>query len=49
MVLEKTLADPVQTDPRFRQVLPSSELMRWPRNWPCWPAHFFGGITHGQL
>lgn len=49
MVLEKALADPSRKDPRFRQILPSSELLPWLRNWPCWPAQFQGGLRYGRL
>ncbi len=49
MLLEKTLADVSKKDPRFTQVLPSTELLPWTRNWPCKPALFQGGINYGTL
>ena len=44
MVKEKTVATPSRADPRFRNVLPSSELPRWKRHWPVWPTHLHGEI-----
>ena len=50
MVKEKTIASPNQADPRFLNVLPSSEIPRWKRTWPVWPTRFHGGIpAHGQM
>lgn len=49
MVLEKALADPCRRDPRFGQVLPSTELMPGWRNWPCVPTLFHGGLSYGAL
>jgi hypothetical protein len=49
MVIEKTLADRSKTDPRWLQVLPSSELAGWKHQWPVHPTHFHGGINHGQI
>ena len=49
MVLEKALADSSRRDPRFKQILPSSELLPWLRNWPCRPALFQGEIRYGTL
>lgn len=49
MVLEKTLADASKRDPRFKQVLPSSELVDWKRFWPVRPTHFHGGIAYGRF
>jgi hypothetical protein len=47
MVKEHALADPSRSDPRFKQVFPSSELGRFKRQWPVVPTHFFGGINYG--
>jgi len=47
MVLEKTLADPSPRDPRWLQVLPSSELANWRRQWPVLPTFMHGGIQYG--
>ncbi len=49
MVLEKALADVSRRDPRFKQMLPSTELLPWARNWPCIPTLFQGGISYGRL
>ena len=49
MVLEKSLADTSKKDARFKQVLPSTELLPWLRNWPCWPSLFQGEIRYGSL
>ena len=50
MVKEKTIASQNRTDPRFVNVLPSSEIPRWRRQWPVWPTHFHGGIPDaGQM
>ncbi|HUS25614.1 MAG TPA: hypothetical protein VM369_11765 [Candidatus Binatia bacterium] len=49
MLLERELADVSKKDPRFKQVLPSTELLPWARNWPCLPSLFQGGIQYGQL
>ena len=49
MVKEKALADPNPRDPRFLNVLPSSEMANWKRQWPVLPAFFYGGMSYGQL
>jgi len=49
MVKEKTLADPGTADPRWLQILPSSELAPWKRQWPVIPTHVHGGIDYGTL
>lgn len=49
MVLEKSLADVSKKDARFKQVLPSTELLPWARNWPCVPSLFQGEIHYGSL
>jgi hypothetical protein len=46
MVIEKTLADPSPRDPRWLQILPSSELAPWRRHWPVVPTFHHGGITY---
>ncbi|MDQ3936341.1 MAG: hypothetical protein M3340_17110 [Actinomycetota bacterium] len=46
MVKEHAVADPSPRDPRWKQVLPSSELARFKRQWPVVPTHFFGGISY---
>lgn len=49
MVLEKALADVSKKDPRYKNILPSTELLPWMRNWPCVPTLFQGGINYGSL
>jgi hypothetical protein len=49
MVKEKALADPNPRDPRFLNVLPSSEMANWKRQWPVLPAFFYGGMSYGQI
>lgn len=49
MIKEKTLADPSRSDPRWLQILPSSELAPWKRFWPVVPTHHHGGISYGQI
>jgi hypothetical protein len=49
MVKEKCLADPSRRDPRWLQILPSSELASWKRQWPIVPTHRHGGIEYGRI
>ncbi|MBJ7330863.1 MAG: hypothetical protein JHC95_13260 [Solirubrobacteraceae bacterium] len=49
MVLEKTLADPCRDDPRWRQVIPSSELAALRRGWPIRPTYRHAGMNYGQI
>jgi hypothetical protein len=49
MVVEKTLADPSPRDPRWRQVIPSSELLNTRRQWPIKPTHRHGGLHYGTV
>jgi hypothetical protein len=49
MVKEKTLADPCKDDPRWLQILPSTELAPWKRFWPVVPTYVHGGIEYGKL
>lgn len=49
MVVEKTLADRSRRDPRWLQILPSSELAPWRRQWPVLPTFVHGGIGYGEL
>lgn len=49
MELEKVLADPCPSDPRWLQVLPSSELTSQRRQWPIRPTHRHGGLDHGRF
>lgn len=49
MVKEKTMADPSPRDPRWLQILPSSELAPWKRFWPIVPTFHHGGIDYGTI
>lgn len=49
MVKEKTLADPCRDNPRWLQILPSTELAPWKRFWPVVPTHAHGGIEYGTI
>ncbi|MGW4241376.1 hypothetical protein [Nocardia sp. NPDC004722] len=49
MVKEKTMADPCRHDPRWLQILPSTELADWKRFWPIRPTYAHGGIDYGVL
>ncbi len=49
MVKEKTLADPCKADPRWLQILPSTELAPWKRFWPVVPTYVHGGIEYGEI
>ena len=49
MIKEKTLADPCQADPRWLQILPSTELAPWKRFWPVVPTYAHGGIEYGEI
>lgn len=49
MIKEKTMADPCKDDPRWLQILPSTELAPWKRFWPVVPTYCHGGIAYGQI
>lgn len=49
MVKEKILADPCSSDPRWLQILPSTELAPWKRFWPVVPTFVHGGIAYGTI
>ena len=49
MIKERALADPCKRDPRFTQVLPSSELAQWKRQWPVVPTFVYGGMASGVI
>ena len=49
MVKEKALADPNRADPRWMNVLPSSELPAWKRQWPIVPSFIYGGMNYGAI
>jgi hypothetical protein len=49
MVKEKTLADYSPRAPEWKQILPSSELVSWKRQWPVVPTHQHGPLSYGTL
>jgi hypothetical protein len=49
MVKEKLIADPCRRDRRWLQILPSSELAPWKRQWPVLPTFVHGGLEYGRL
>ncbi|MGI8631089.1 MAG: hypothetical protein ACR2NA_00865 [Solirubrobacterales bacterium] len=49
MIKEKALADPSRRDPRWLNILPSSEMPAWKRQWPIAPTHFHGGLAYGVV
>jgi hypothetical protein len=49
MVKEKTLADASKRDPRWLQILASSELADWRRFWPVRPTFSHGGLSYGNI
>ena len=36
-------------DPRWLQILPSSELAPFKRQWPVLPSFLHGGLNYGEL
>jgi len=49
MVMEKMVAEPSRRDPRWRNILPSTELAPWKRNWPVVPTFHHGGMSYGDI
>ncbi|MEV6661421.1 hypothetical protein [Nocardia fluminea] len=49
MVKEKTMASPSPRDPRWLQVVPSSECAAWKRQWPVVPTFTHGGLDYGTI
>ena len=49
MVKEKTLADASPSAPQWKQILPSSELVSWRRQWPIVPTHHHGPLNYGRI
>jgi hypothetical protein len=49
MVKEKTLASPSPRDPRWLQIIPSSECAPWKRQWPVVPTFSHGGLDYGTI
>jgi hypothetical protein len=49
MLKEKAVADAHREDPRWANVLPSSELVRRRISWPVAPTFFYGGMNYGAV
>jgi hypothetical protein len=49
MVKEKTMASRSPRDPRWLQVVPSSECANWKRQWPVVPTFTHGGLDYGTI
>jgi hypothetical protein len=49
MVKEKALADPNRDDPRWMNVIPSSEMPALKRQWPVMPSFQYGGMNYGHV
>ncbi|HVS28588.1 MAG TPA: hypothetical protein VHE14_03495 [Solirubrobacteraceae bacterium] len=49
MIKEKAVADVNRRDPRWLNVLPSSELVAQRRSWPVVPTFFYGGMNYGRI
>ena len=49
MIKEKAVADVNRRDPRWLNVLPSSELAHLKRSWPVVPTFLYGGIDYGRI
>ena len=46
---EKTMASRSPRDPRWLQVIPSSECASWKRQWPVVPTFSHGGLDYGTI
>ena len=49
MLKERAVADPNPRDPRWRNVMPSSELTDHMRHWPVRPTFTYGGMAYGAI
>lgn len=49
MIKEKEMASYCQKDPRWKQILASSECANWKRQWPLVPTITHGGINYGEI
>src|SRR5579884_1558563 len=49
MIKEKALADFSKSDPRWKQILPSSELVASKRQWPVVPTYRHGPLSYGTI
>ncbi|MCB0929171.1 MAG: hypothetical protein U0R77_04470 [Mycolicibacterium insubricum] len=49
MVKEKTMASPSPRDPRWQQVIPSSQCASWKRQWPVIPTYAHEPLNYGTI
>jgi glyoxylase-like metal-dependent hydrolase (beta-lactamase superfamily II) len=49
MIKEKAVADENRRDPRYRNVIPSSEIGLFKIQWPVIPSFFYGGVSYGTI
>lgn len=49
MIKEKEIASYSKKNPKWKQILPSSECANWKRQWPLIPGHSHGGMDYGTL
>ncbi len=49
MIKEKAVADVNRRDPRWLNILPSSELATLRRQWPIVPTFVYGGVNYGRI
>ncbi len=49
MIKEKTLASLSSRDPRWHQIIPSSECTAWWRQWPLRPTYSHGTLDYGHV
>ncbi|TCJ95269.1 hypothetical protein [Nocardia alba] len=49
MVKEKTMASRSPRDPRWLQIVASSECANWKRQWPVVPTFTHGGLDYGTI
>lgn len=49
MVKEKTMASPSPRDPRWVQVIPSSQCVSWKRQWPLIPTYSHAPLNYGEI
>jgi hypothetical protein len=49
MVKEKTMASRSSRDPRWAQVIPSSQCVSWKRQWPLIPTYSHQPLNYGRI
>lgn len=49
MVKEKTMASRSPRDPRWVQVIPSSQCVSWKRQWPLIPTYSHEALNYGEI